>query len=54
MLGIGAEVTAALARERSPESITRRGEEAAAAQAVEAAAHEASRDARRAVGRAVD
>jgi membrane protein len=54
ILVIGAEVTAALARELSPESIQRRGEEAEAAQVVESAAHEASRDARRSVGRAVN
>ena len=54
MLVIGAEVTAALARERSPESIRRRGEEAAAAQAVEGATREATQGARQAVGRAVD
>ncbi len=54
MLVIGAEVTAALARERSPESIQRRGEEAAAAQAVEGAAHQASHNVRQAVRRAVD
>jgi membrane protein len=54
MLVVGAEVTAALARERSPESIRRRGEEATAAEAVEGAANEAGHKARQAVGRAVD
>ena len=54
MLIIGAEVTALFARERSPESIRQRGEEAIAAQAVEGAARDASRKARHAVGRPVD
>jgi membrane protein len=54
MLVIGAEVTAAFARERSPESIHRRGEEAEAAQAVEGAGQEATHKARQVVGRATD
>jgi hypothetical protein len=40
---IGAELTAALARERTPELIGRRGEEAAAAAAVEGAAEQTRR-----------
>jgi uncharacterized BrkB/YihY/UPF0761 family membrane protein len=51
MLVVGAEVTALLARERSPESIRRRGEEVAAAQVVDGATHEATRKAGQAVGR---
>jgi membrane protein len=51
MLVVGAEVTALLARERSPESIRRRGEEVAAAQVVDGATHAATRKAGQAVGR---
>ena len=54
MLIVGAEVTAALTHERSPDSIRRRGEEVAAAQAVQGATDQASHKARQAVGRAAD
>ena len=53
-LVIGAEVTAALARERSPEEIRRRSEESAAAQTVDEVTSEAKDTARRTVGRAID
>jgi membrane protein len=53
-LVIGAEVTAALARERSPGEIRRRSEESAAAQAVSEVTSEATDTARRTVGRAAD
>ena len=54
MLVIGAEVTAALARERSPEEITRRSEEQAAARAVDDATDAATETARRTVADVVD
>ena len=54
LLVIGAEVTAALARERSPDEIRRRGEEVAAARAVEEATSEATSTARRTVREALD
>ena len=54
MLVVGAEVTALLARERSPQSIRQRGEEAAATQVVEEVKREAGRTARQAADRAVD
>ena len=50
MLLIGAELTAALARELSPDEIHRRGEEAAAAAAVTEAADTATRHVKRAAG----
>ena len=52
MLVIGAEVTATLARAYSPTDIRRRGEEVAAAEAVEDAARDVTRGATDAVGRA--
>ena len=53
-LVIGAEVTAALARERSPEEIRRRSEESAAAQTVDEVTSKAKDTARRTVGQGVD
>lgn len=49
MLVVGAEVTAALARERSPGSITRRGEERAPTQAIRGATREVRETAREAL-----
>jgi uncharacterized BrkB/YihY/UPF0761 family membrane protein len=43
MLLIGAELSAALARERTPDEIRRRGEEVVTAEAVEAVADKARR-----------
>jgi membrane protein len=54
MLLVGAEVTAALAHQRSPAEIRRRGEEVAAAQAVEGATDQVTDHARRTVKGAVD
>jgi len=54
MLVIGAEVTAILARERSPESIRRRGEEVVVEGALEGTANDLGPRARRTVGEIVD
>ena len=51
MLLIGAELTASLARELTPEEIRRRGEESAAADAIHDATNTATREVKRAAGR---
>jgi membrane protein len=50
MLLIGAELTAAIARERTPGEIRRRGEEQDAAAAASAAVHDAKREVKSAAG----